>query len=161
MHILVDRIHSDFDATLSTVYIDGKFACFGLEDEYRKAKVAAETRIPAGTYNIGVRATGGFHGRYTARFPEFHKGMLQVLDVPGFDYILIHIGNTEHDTAGCLLIGLGATISGSVTLQTSTTAYRRFYNRVIAAALAGEVTIEYRDSDNACTASDGTTTVRT
>lgn len=35
MIITVDRFNSDSDATLSKVSVDGRFVCFGLEDEYR------------------------------------------------------------------------------------------------------------------------------
>ena len=34
-----------------------------------------------------------------------HKGMLWVRDVPGFEYILIHTGNTDEHTSGCLIVG--------------------------------------------------------
>ena len=148
MHIIVNRIVSDRNATLSEVYIDGVRECRGLEDEYRQHKVAGETRIPAGIYKLGIRNVGGFHNRYKAKFPNFHKGMLEVKDVPGFDYILIHIGNTEHDTAGCLLVGSTSVISdGTPTINSSTVAYEELYEKVIDAALAGDCTIEYRDSD--------------
>lgn len=145
MHLLVDRIKSDATATLSAVYLDGRHQCDGLEDEYRAVKVAGETRIPAGTYRIGVRKVGGFHEKYTARFSAFHRGMLQVLNVPGFDGILIHCGNTEHDTAGCLLVGQAA--KGKLELVLSSVTYEQLYKEVIGAAERGELTIEYRDSD--------------
>lgn len=148
MKITVNRFHSNNDATLSTIHIDGKFICFGLEDEYRAKKVKGETRIPAGTYNIGIRKVGGFHGRYRSMFGSFHKGMLQVLDVPNFEYILIHIGNYEHNTNGCLLVGKNATTDGNkLTIPVSTTAYKEFYSKVIDEAIKGNVTIEYIDND--------------
>ena len=91
MKITVVRIKSDDDATLSLVSVDGYFQCFGLEDEYREEKIAGETRIPAGLYNVGVRDEGGFHNRYMRKFSKFHRGMLEVQDVPNFKYILILI----------------------------------------------------------------------
>ena len=145
MHILVDRYLSNDDATLSKVYIDGAYQCEGLEDEYRRNKVVGETRIPSGTYDVGVRKTGGFHNRYSSMFPSFHKGMLHVLDVPNFKWILIHVGNYDRDTAGCLLVGSGDEKAMAVWLSKGT--YRRFYKKVIDAAIAGNLTIEYRDSD--------------
>ena len=45
-----------------------KFLCFTLEDEARKVKVSGETRIPAGTYKLGLRTVGGFHGRYSKKY---------------------------------------------------------------------------------------------
>lgn len=147
MRLTVDRFHSDEDATLSRVLIDGVFFCFGLEDEYRETKKAAETRIPAGTYKIGVRDTGGFHNRYAKKF-YYHRGMLHVQDVPGFEYILIHIGNTDEDTAGCLLVGDQAYAGkGEIKVGASTAAYKRLYQRVIESAINGVLTIEYQDND--------------
>ncbi len=147
MLIEVNRIKSDSDATLSTIFIDGRFECFGLEDEYRADKVAGETRIPQGRYKVGVRDVGGFHGRYSTKFPSFHHGMLQVMEVPGFEYILIHIGNTDEDTAGCLLVGQNGNTASELTVGSSTTAYKGLYNKCIQSALAGELWIQYRDLD--------------
>ena len=148
MLITVERFTSNSDATLSKVSVDGKFVCFGLEDEYRADKLAKETRIPSGRYKIGVRAEGGFHGRYSQKFPDMHRGMLHVLDVPDFEYILIHIGNSDEDTEGCLLVGRGATTDGDeLRVTSSTLAYRALYPMVIEAAEQGDLEIEYIDAD--------------
>lgn len=147
MKIRVTRLKSNDDATLSVVELDDKFQCFALEDEYRENKVPAETRIPSGTYEVQLRTEGGFHQRYKDKF-DFHKGVLQVMDVPGFEYILIHIGNTDEDTAGCLIIGQGARSGGDLTIQSSTSAYKEFYPKVLKAILANEfVSITYIDGD--------------
>lgn len=146
MLITVRRIKSDRDATLSAIFVDDEFQCFGLEDEYREHKVPGETRIPEGVYPVGVRSEGGFYTRYHERF-SWHAGMLQVMDVPGFEYILIHIGNTDEDTAGCLLVGQGATCGDELTVHASTAAYRALYARVYNAAVSGNLMIEYIDED--------------
>ncbi len=147
MHLIVERITSDQNSTLSIVFIDGVFQCFGIEDEFRINKIAGETRIPAGLYKLGVRSEGGFHSRYSNKFPRIHKGMLQIMDVPGFEYILIHIGNTDKDTAGCLVVGENALTSNAIRNSSSTAAYIDLYEKVIDFALKGEVTIEYIDRD--------------
>ena len=148
MLITVERFTSNSDGTLSKVSVDGKFVCFGLEDEYRADKVAKETRIPSGRYKIGVRTEGGFHGRYSQKFPDMHRGMLHVLNVPDFEYILIHIGNTDDDTEGCLLVGQGATTDGDeLRVTSSTRAYQALYPMVIEAAERGDLEIEYVDAD--------------
>ena len=147
MLITVNRFTSDNDSTLSTISIDGVFECFGLEDEHRIDKVPAETRIPRGVYTIALRTTGGFHSRYSARFPDLHQGMLQLMDVDGFTNILIHVGNTDEDTEGCLLTGCNANTSQSLSIGSSTKAYKRLYGRVIDAAKAGNLQIEYWDND--------------
>lgn len=146
-HVVVERILSDDDATLSTVQVNGRFFCFGLEDEYREYKIPAETRIPQGMYDVRARSFGGHHDRYARAYPDFHQGMLQVMDVPGFTDILIHKGNTDEDTAGCLIVGLGCSTSGELTITSSAQAYIKLYKELIDAALLGLCTISYRDLD--------------
>ena len=148
MVILVDRFISDNDSTISKVMVDGNFVCFGLEDEYREEKVSKETRIPAGTYRVTLRTEGSHHSRYSNKFPDFHKGMLQIRDVPNFKWILIHIGNTDEDTDGCLLVGSQAiTEPGEMKIISSTVAYKRFYPMVVDAAANETLSITYLDND--------------
>lgn len=151
MHILVDRFLSDNDSTASLIFVDGEEVCCGLEDEYRAVKVAGETRIPAGVYQVGVHSAGRFHEKYSRnQFADIHKGMLHILDVPNFKWILVHCGVTDDHTAGCLLVGLDIdTTFGRMRLIDSPEAYRKFYTMVIDAALAGNLTIEFRDNDRA------------
>ena len=148
MIITVSRFKSDSDTTIGMLLIDGVFECFTLEDEPRPFKVSGETRIPAGTYKVGVRAVGGFHGRYGLKFPRSHKGMLEVENVRGFEHILIHIGNYDSDTAGCLLVGAGCqTTDDDMTIQSSRVAYEKLYKKVIANAITGNLEIQYIDDD--------------
>lgn len=148
MEILVDRFVSDDDTTISRVLVDGTFNCFGLEDEFRVEKIVGETRIPAGRYTVGLRTEGGFHQRYGTRHPDFHQGMLHILDVPGFTFILIHCGNTDEDTAGCLIVGSNAvTNPGDMSVSGSRAAYGRFYPAVLPAAASADLTIVFEDND--------------
>lgn len=147
MRIQVIRDCSNDKATLSCILIDGKIECFGLEDEFREVKVKGDTRIPAGRYELKIRKEGGFDAKYKVRFP-FHKGMLHVQDVPGFEYILIHVGNTEKDTGGCLLLGLTRDPK-AMTIGMSAHAYEDFYKKVIGEVEKGGVFIEYVDIDRA------------
>ena len=148
MVILVDRFTSDDDSTISRVMVDGNFVCFGLEDEYREEKVPEETRIPAGTYKVTLRTVGSHHTKYSSRFSDIHKGMLHIRNVPNFKWILIHCGNTDEDTAGCLLVGSQAiTEPGDMKIISSTAAYRRFYPMVADAAANETLSITYLDND--------------
>jgi len=148
MKLLVERFTSDNDATISAIYLDNVFQCFGLEDEYREEKVASETRIPPGSYKVGLRTTGGFHARYEKKFSDIHQGMLHVQNVPGFEFILIHIGNTDENTAGCLLVGTGARAGeGDMSIQSSRVAYKKLYSKVVEAAKQESLEIEYFDRD--------------
>ncbi len=157
MHLRVDRIESDNESTLGRLYLDGRFQCWTLEDQYRNGpKVRGETRIPAGSYQVRFRTEGGFHAQYAetygAKFgPDWHKGMLHVTNVPGFDYILIHVGNSHDDTAGCLLVGHEhSKVNGYHYIGGSRPAYEALYPLVRQALLAGEeVLIEYHDLDPA------------
>ena len=129
---------------------DGReFLCYTLEDEERKRKKRGETRIPEGTYDITLRTEGGFDAKYAERFPDIHEGMLWVRDVPNFEYILIHCGNTDEHTAGCLLLGDSQENNQLVDdgfIGKSTQAYKRVYPKILKALNNGEdVRIEYID----------------
>ena len=96
MKITVERIVSDSETTVSAIFVDGVFQCFGLEDEFREDKRAGETRVPAGTYDVRLRSVGGFHARYGRKFVDMHRGMLHLQNVPGFEHILIHCINYKN-----------------------------------------------------------------
>jgi len=156
MELEVLRFSSQDDSTNGILFdVTGgqrKYLCYTLEDEYREEKVSGETRIPAGTYRITLRTTGGFHGRYVKKYGDMHKGMLWVRDVPGFEYILIHTGNTDEHTAGCLLVGDSQQAnfgSSDGMVGSSVNAYKRIYPP-IAKALEEEesVSITYVDFDS-------------
>jgi len=150
----LDVIRTQFgkDATNGLLFIDNVFECYTLEDEVRDVKVHSETAIPLGTYTIKFRNIGGFDTKYTARYGStFHKGMLELQDVPNFKYILIHTGNTDQHTAGCLLLGetqqdLDKGKDGFV--GGSGDAYKKMYLKVRDALInQEEVTINYKNID--------------
>tara|TARA_B100001250_G_scaffold325513_1_gene289315 strand:+ start:264 stop:845 length:582 start_codon:yes stop_codon:yes gene_type:complete len=145
----LDVVRTQFgkDATNGMLFINGLFECFTLEDEYRDVKVRGETCIPDGEYEIKLRTVGGFHEKYTKRYGALHKGMLWLQDVPNFQWILIHTGNTDEHTAGCLLLGetqqdLDKGKDGFV--GGSGDAYKKMYPKVAKELLLGnKVTIKY------------------
>ncbi len=146
MELDVLRYNSENSYTDGLFFIDKDFECFTIEDEARTVKVKGETRIPNGRYKVEFRNVGGFDQRYKNKFGDFHKGMLWVKDVPNFEYILIHIGNDEDDTAGCLLLGSTAD-SNKGFIGGSTTAYKKAYAKIAHALLRGEdVWINYKTS---------------
>tara|TARA_R100000700_G_C3174963_1_gene149666 strand:+ start:493 stop:972 length:480 start_codon:yes stop_codon:yes gene_type:complete len=155
MKLKVLRFSSQEDSTSGLLFLEGdlglEFLCYTLEDEARALKVRGETRVPAGTYQIKLRTEGGFHAKYTKRFAGMHKGMLHVIDVPNFKWILIHTGNTDEHTAGCLLVGDSQennTIIKDGFIGKSTNAYKRIYPNIAKALEEGEeVTIQYIDLD--------------
>ena len=155
MELEVLRFSSQADSThglLFEITSMGKhFLCYTLEDEHRVLKVKGETRIPAGTYKVELRKEGGFHARYDKKYPGIHRGMLHVTDVPNFEYILIHTGNTDEHTAGCLIVGdsqENTLILRDGFVGKSVNAYKMIYPSIAKAIAEGEeVTIEYIDFD--------------
>ena len=157
MRLEVVRFSSESDSTNGLLFdiTNGqrKFLSYTLEDEYRKEKIMSETRVPAGTYNVTLRTEGGFYQNYTERFgSDFNKGMLWVRDVPGFEYILIHIGNTDENTSGCLLVGdtqNNNQITKDGFIGSSTNNYKRIYPPIANVLVnGGFVFITYTDYDS-------------
>ncbi len=93
-------------STIGELAVDGVFECFILEDKDRglqqnmtvselmEKKVRTKTAIPSGRYEVVM----SFSNR-------FQKLLPLLLDVPAFEGIRIHAGNTDADTEGCLLPG--------------------------------------------------------
>lgn len=84
--------------TIGSLYVNGRFECYVLEDRYRpppEPKVFGQTCIPCGEYVVKITPS-----------PRFKRDLPLVLNVPGFEGIRIHTGNKAEDTEGCLLPGL-------------------------------------------------------
>lgn len=106
MEILVKREYKKKDYTIGKMYINGEYFCDTLEDtdrgltctmslaELKEVKEYGRTAIPTGRYPIA----------YTYS-PRFKKHLPLLLQVPAFEGIRIHAGNTHRDTSGCLLLG--------------------------------------------------------
>lgn len=98
MKLKLTRRFKGSDYTIGQLFMDGAYFCDTLEDRVRnmpiEAKVAGSTAIPAGTYKVIVN-----------RSPKFGRELPRLVDVPYFEGVLIHRGNTNKDTAGCILVG--------------------------------------------------------
>lgn len=129
----LQRYSDDGDSTLGLLFMGEEstqsFFCYTLEDEHRDVKIKGETRIPSGRYELSLRQEiSPMTTRYRDRFSWFEWHVI-LLDVPNFNYVYIHIGNTDDNTDGCILLGDGANnniqtdgfISGSVH------AFKRWY----------------------------------
>ena len=83
-------------STIGEMFINGNRHCYTLEDHWPEdgVKIPGETCIPAGAYQVILNQS-----------PKFGHTMPRLLNVPGFDGILIHKGNTDADTHGCVLVG--------------------------------------------------------
>lgn len=98
MKLRVERRFLKPGYTIGRMEVDGKYFCDTLEDRVRdlsrEKKIPGETAIPAGIYDVVVNIS-----------PRFKRKLPRLLNVPGFEGILIHRGNTPEDTAGCILVG--------------------------------------------------------
>ena len=161
MELEVLRFSSQKDSTSGALFdvVNGKrnFLCYTLEDEQRDVKVWGETRIPAGRYKLSLRKEGGFHSRYVAKYGDMHKGMIHVNDVPGFEFILWHTGNTDEHTAGCLIIGDSQTsnlVQKDGFVGSSVVAYKKVYPYVAAAIENEDTYVTYIDYDGTIQSND-------
>ena len=98
MKLKVERCFFRPEYTIGKLEVDGEFFCDTLEDRVRdlsrEKKVPGETAIPSGCYDVVVNWS-----------PRFQRRLPRLLNVPGFEGILIHRGNRAKDTAGCILVG--------------------------------------------------------
>src|SRR5262249_34327331 len=81
-------------STTGDLAVDGQFEAFTLEDVARQKKIKHETCIPAGRYNVIIN-----HSQ------RFNRDLPLLENVPNFDGIRIHPGNSDKDTSGCVLVG--------------------------------------------------------
>ena len=141
MKLTLKRIALRSTYTIGRLYVDGNYFCDTLEDTVRdlnkngkfdngEKKVYAKTAIPYGTYEI----------KWTYS-PRFKKYTPQLMNVPSFEGIRIHSGNTSSDTEGCLILGenkqVGKVLNSRATIN-------KFYPIIKKACSKGNVTIEIK-----------------
>lgn len=135
MKLLLDRKEYRDTSTLGDLYVDGNWEAVSLEDAIQPngVKVAGETCIPPGTYTVVITPS-----------PKFKRNLPLLLDVPGFDGIRIHPGNTPDDTSGCLLVGENfRLVAGVPFLLQSGRAFDRLFTKLFYAKRDGEqITLE-------------------
>jgi hypothetical protein len=108
MRLELVRLYKKKEYTIGKLYIDGVYFCDTLEDPVRdlpiEEKIGGHTAIPEGTYRIVLHTISPKYSQKKAY--DWCGGRLpRLLNVPYFDGILIHSGNTNKDTAGCILVG--------------------------------------------------------
>jgi hypothetical protein len=143
--VTVLRYLDDGNTTLGLLYVGSAFFCYTLEDSHRDKKVAGITRIPEGRYPLSLNANlTELTQRYRKRFPWFDYH-IEIKDVPDFDLVYLHIGNSHRDTRGCLLLADGVNAGSPEKLVThSQRAFERFYRTVyptLTAQVPQEITI--------------------
>lgn len=150
MKLVLKRINNQDNYCEGKLYIDGIYQCDVIEDtdraltnemsitEIQSKKVYGETAIPKGTYQITLDVVSPkFKDRSWATFCE---GKLpRLLDVPGFEGVLIHTGNEASNSLGCLLVGQ-KTKDGWVSNSTQT--FKDLYYKLKQATDQITITIE-------------------
>ncbi len=136
------RFRYDQNTTLGLLYIRDQFIAYTLEDTYRETKIKGKTRIPSGVYEIKFREVmSGLTKKYRERkaLQPFFTWHLELQNVPNYEFVYIHIGNTHGDTDGCILIADGIyDDSIKKSIMNSVKAYTRFYKRIQALLEGGE-----------------------
>lgn len=154
MKLTVYRDSGGQDSTLGRLCIGTGAAeylfCYTCEDQRQLEKVAGETRIPAGLYEIKKRLVSPMARRYDHKYDDIaHNGMLHLQDVPEFTDVYVHVGNDDDDSQGCLLVGYIAylhPVYGGGSIGRSSDAYKALYKFVGPAIDSGEqVFIEIKD----------------
>ena len=136
MKLELKRIFRGPKYTIGKLYGDNQYICDTLEDTDRglkqtdslssiqKKKVYGQTAIPTGTYGITLNVISPkFKDRSWAKF--CNGKLPRLLNVPGYDGVLIHVGNKPEDTLGCILVGYNK-IKGQ--LINSTEAFKKLYS---------------------------------
>lgn len=138
MELTLKRIARREKYTIGRLYIDGKYFCDTIEDKDRglsqelpvtvnkNLKRRGVTAIPVGRYRVTLDVVSPKFSKKIAY--QFCGGKLpRLINVPAFDGVLIHIGNTANDTEGCILVGKNTEV-GKV-LQ-STVTFRALYEEL-------------------------------
>ena len=146
MELLLTRNYKKDKYTIGKLYINGKLFSNTIEDKDRGLtstmteaqikglKVYGETAIPTGTYDIDLNTVSPkFKDRTWAK--PYGGKLPRLLNVKGYEGVLIHVGNTHKDTLGCLLVGLNTKV-GMVT--NSTEYFHKLMKELLAAKLKGE-----------------------
>lgn len=147
MELMIDRAWKKSTYTISRLFIDGARFYETLEDKdrglrqtdpiyfIRSKKVFGETAIPTGRYEVTLDVVSP---KYAA-IPWYKNlcagHMPRLVNVPGFDGILIHPGSTALDSAGCILIGRN-TAKGKLTSSRDT--FKLFYQKLATAKKKGQ-----------------------
>lgn len=131
------------NTTLSHLYIKDIFRCYLLEDSIRNFKVHGSTCIPEGVYDLKLNSVAGMNGKYKKRFPDLHKGMIEIVGITNYNLVFIHIGNTHLETLGCPLTGRSYDFSqGDYKVTQSSISYESVYPELLSVMEAGFNNIE-------------------
>ncbi len=144
MELLLKRVAKKATYTIGHLYVDGQRFCDVVEDtdrgldqqmplsEIQRIKVKDKTAIPTGHYRITLDVKSPKYSNY-ARYPwakPYGGKIPRLVNVSGFDGVLIHVGNTAEDTSGCLIVGENKAV-GKVINSTAT--FAKLYAKLLTA----------------------------
>lgn len=147
MKLEVERRWKKETYTIGRLYVDGVYFCNTLEDKCRglkqtdsiyfikQRKVYGETAIPSGTYTVAMNVTSPKYAAIAWYWQLCQGKMPRLLNVPGFEGILVHPGNDPTQTLGCLLVGKNTKV-GQLTESKAT--FKALYKEMKKAYDAGE-----------------------
>lgn len=140
MNLELIRYNHDVESTQGLIALDGSFECHALEDQRQEVKVAGETRVTEGRYEMKLRKVlSGLTKKYRKKFDWF-TWHIEIVGIPGFKYVYIHIGNEDDHSDACVLVADRAWNDPNdyKAYQTkSTEAYKRLYQKVVPFMEAG------------------------
>lgn len=148
MKLTLKRIAKKSSYTIGKLYIDGVYECDTLEDtdrgltqdmllsEIKENKIKGVTAIPSGTYGITLNVISPKFSK-RSQYKSIGGKLPRLLNVPGYEGVLIHIGNTAQDSEGCILVGQNSVV-GKVLNSTAT--FNALYKKLKAAK--DKITIE-------------------
>lgn len=152
MKLILERIYTNSRYTIGHLYADGKYVCDTIEDSdlsqltdnmsdafIQNRKKVCEMCIPTGTFNVTLNVVSPKFSKKDY-YKKFCNGRLpRLLNVNGFDGILIHRGRTEADSKGCIIVGYNK-VKGQVV--NSQEAFEKLYNILKTAADNISITIK-------------------
>lgn len=139
MKLLLKRSYKGEKYTIGKLFIDGSYCCDVLEDrdrnlsssmsleEINKIKIPRETAIPTGTYKITLDVVSPRFSKYPFYMEVCDGKLPRLLNVPGYEGVLIHVGQTAENSSGCILVGKN-TRTGELT--DGKNVFRDLYNKL-------------------------------
>lgn len=139
MKLVVNRLWKKDTYTIGKLYLNGEYICDTLEDKDRglkqsmlkndiaKIKIMHQTAIPTGTYKVDLDTFSPKFG-----YQDFCKKVCngkvpRLKNVPGYEGVLIHVGNKAEHTSGCILVGYNKIKGG---LTNSQDCFKLLYNKI-------------------------------
>ena len=133
MELVLERKWKKSNYTIGILLIDNKKFCEVIEDKDRGLKDSMTTEqiklikkpnmtaIPTGTYDVTLDVFSSKFGNIPFYKKVCNGKLPRLLNVKGFEGILIHCGNTQLDTSGCLIVGenkvKGKVINSKITFE--------------------------------------------